>query len=173
MLNAGRLVSTVSDALDIPLLPALDVRSPDVLVTVPAVLDVTLTETEHDELGATLPLDKEIVDPPSGADTEVPTPGRPLLPSPTLPHVVVALEGVAIVTPAGRVFVNARFVTRDPLPFVIWNVSVLALPGAIVDGLNDCVNVGCANATEGASARSSRSRSTGRGGRCLRVSPRS
>ena len=45
LLNPGRSVVTVKSAVALPLLPALEVRSPDVLVCVPGVALVTLVLT--------------------------------------------------------------------------------------------------------------------------------
>jgi hypothetical protein len=124
LLKPGRFVTTVRPALAGPLLPALDVKSPDTFICVPGVLLVTSTVIEHILLPATTPAVKVIVPPPSGA-VRVP------------PHVELALAGVAIVTPAGKVSVNASRVAGDAAPLMISKVRVLTLPGPIVVGPKD------------------------------------
>jgi hypothetical protein len=104
-----------------PLLPELDVRSPDVLLWVPGVLLVTSTETEQLPDEATEPSLNVITLPPSGANS---------VPS----QVDVALAGVAIVTPAGRLSENARSWTGIESLFEMLNHSVLTLLGPIVSG---------------------------------------
>ncbi len=68
-------------------------------------------------------------------------------------QVVVAFDGAAMVTPAGRTSVNARSVTGVPDGFVIENVSVDTLPGPMVSGANTLRKVGCAEASTAAPRR--------------------
>jgi len=68
--------------------------------------------------------------PPPSAATSVPS------------QVETPFAGVARVTPAGKVSVNARSVVVLPSTSVMVNVSVLTLPGPIVLGLNVLVNAG-------------------------------
>ena len=96
--NPGRSAATVRSAVALPLLPALDVRSPDTFVWVPGTLLVVATVMAQAAKPGTTPPLRLMVSPPFGAVT-----------SP--PHVDTALAGIARITPAGRVSVNARSVT--------------------------------------------------------------
>ena len=49
---------------------------------------------------------------------------------------VLALAGVARMTPAGRLTVSATLVTSDPVPLPIEIVTLATLPAFIVDGLS-------------------------------------
>jgi hypothetical protein len=117
----GRSVATVKLALAVPLFPALDVRSPETFMYVPAEPPTTSTVSEHDAEAATEPSLKAIVPPPLGA-VSVP------------PQVVEAFAGAAIVTPAGKMSVNAKSATGDPTSLAISNRSVETPPGPIVPG---------------------------------------
>jgi hypothetical protein len=93
--KAGRPVSTVSVALASPwLLVGSDVRSPEVFV--PVAVAVTSTLIEHELGPPTPPPLRLMVVPPSGA-LSVPR------------QVELVFAGVAIVIPAGRLSVKARF----------------------------------------------------------------
>jgi HAMP domain-containing protein len=80
MEGPGRLAATVRSAVAAPLLPAVEVRSPESLVWVARADEVTSTATWHDAPGGTNPPVRVIVSPPLEA---VRTP----------PHVFVALGG--------------------------------------------------------------------------------
>lgn len=125
----GRLSATVRSAEAEPLLPALEVRSPVVFVWVPTVLLVTFTVRKQEAPAPRVPSLNVIVVPPSGA-VKVP------------PQVEVGLEPSAIVTPAGRVSVNARFVTGEPPLLLIVKTSVELLPGPMVLGWKALLNSG-------------------------------
>ena len=58
----------------------------------------------------------------------------------------VTFAGDAIVTPAGRLSVNARLPTADEPTFVMLNRRVVTLPGPMVSGENTLLKVGCASA---------------------------
>ena len=131
LLKPGRVVSTVKSALAGPLLPALEVKSPDVLLCVPAVLLVTFRLTIQLEFAPTLPPLRLMVVPPGGA-VSVPS-----------VQVVMALAGVAINTLAGKVSVKAKAVT--PVPEAVLSmvkVRVLAEPGPMVLGEKALLKVG-------------------------------
>jgi hypothetical protein len=131
LVNPGRFVATVKSALAVPWLPAFEVRVPDTFMCVPGVLLVTLTVTLQVALAMTCPLLKEIVVPPAGAVT------TPLV------QVVPAAAGVAMVTPAGRTSLKARFMTPVECALLLMTkVSVLTLPGPIVAGEKLLVKVG-------------------------------
>jgi hypothetical protein len=147
LLNPGLSATTVRVADALPLLPACEVRSPDVFTYVPGVPIVTPTLIVHAVCPANLPSLREIELPPSGA-LNVPS------------QLETALDGVAIVMPLGRLSVNARPLTGPVDPFVIVNWSVLMLPGPMVLGANDFVNVGrfadCATASHGEKTKHAR-----------------
>ena len=67
--NPGRVDTTVRVAMAVPLLPALEVRSPEVLTYVSGTLAGAITSTviEHELLGPSSPSENEMVVPPSGA----------------------------------------------------------------------------------------------------------
>ena len=65
--NPGRPTSTFSVADAAPLLPALEVRSPDMLTYPPPALPVTSTLIVQLVEAAIEPVVREMVDPPSGA----------------------------------------------------------------------------------------------------------
>ena len=102
-------MSTIRLSEAVPLLPALEVRSPDVFMNVAsiALVAVTLTITVQPLVAPTLPFVKVIVEPPSAAT---------IFP---MTQLVMAFAGVARVTPASKVSVNARSVTGVPLSLVM------------------------------------------------------
>ena len=131
LVKPGKVARTIKSSVAVPLLPAEDVRSPDVLVWVPTVPEVTLTLTVHTaSLPPSRPPVKLMVPPPSGALT---TPSR---------QVVEPFAGSAIVTAPGRMSVNARLVTGVVSPFVIVNTSIDTLPGPMLSGVNTLEKVG-------------------------------
>jgi hypothetical protein len=119
--NPGLFVATVRSAVAEPLFPALDVRSPDVLVWTPTVPLVTSTEMLQLPKAPTTPSLNVIVPPPGGA-LRVP------------PHDVAAFAELAITTPAGRTSVNARSDTGEETKLTMSNLKVETLPGPIVSG---------------------------------------
>ncbi len=141
LLNPGRSSSTVRVATAVPLLPALEFKSPDVFT--PVTEAVTFTSTVQLLLAPSFPPVRLMLVPPSGAATTASV------------QVVVATAGVAIVIPNGKMSVNARSLTGDALASVMVNVRVAVLHGPIVAGLNDLAKLGgCAAA--GAAARRTR-----------------
>jgi len=118
----GRSSAMVSVAVAGPLLPAVDVKSPETFWCDPRVLPVTSTVIWQLEKAPTAPSVSVIVVPPSGA-VRVP------------PQVFERKAGAAMVSAAGRVSVNARSVSGCGLSEVIVNVSVLTLPEPMVPGL--------------------------------------
>jgi hypothetical protein len=120
----GRSAATVRSALAGPLEPLSHVRFDVVFVCVPTVELVTLTVITQELEGARSPASKVIDEPPLAAVTE-----------PT--HPVEAFAGEAIVTPAGRLSVNARPRAPVEVEFVMMNCSVVTLPGPMVLGTKD------------------------------------
>ncbi|MEZ5584471.1 MAG: hypothetical protein R3F37_18430 [Candidatus Competibacteraceae bacterium] len=126
LLKPGRFVVTVKLALAVPLFPKLEVKSPEKFMCVPAVLLVTSTVTvQVVPLPPTTPPVSVMIVPPSGA---VRVPPRSPMQSEE------AFAGLAIVTAAGRLSVNARPVAGTESLLVIVKVNVLTLPGPMVLG---------------------------------------
>ena len=111
LLKPGRLAATTRSAVAVPLLPALEVRSPETLVWVAIVLLVTLTKIEQAWPPERLPPESVMVVPPAGA-LSVP------------PQSESAEAGSAIVTSAGRLSVNASPETDEPEKFSMSKRSV-------------------------------------------------
>ena len=130
LLKPGLLVATVRSSVAEPLLPALDVRPLVVLVCVPGVLLVTLTEITQLPATPKRALLKEMVVPPSTASRIASA------------QSVKAFAGVAIFIPAGKASTNARSVTGFGSKFVIVKERVLPLPGPIVLGKKTLLKVG-------------------------------
>ena len=129
LVNPGRSVATTRSALAGPLLPALEVKSPETFMCVPAVLLVTSTKMVQLPAAPTPPSLKLIEPPPAGA-LRVP------------PHNVAAFTGFAITTPAGRLSAKARSDTGDAVWLVMVNRKVATLPGPMVDGTKTLLNEG-------------------------------
>ena len=144
--NPGNAPETIRSAVAAPLLPAEDVKSPDILLCVPSVLEVTSTETVQLELPPTPEPGSPVnvmVAPPSGA-LSVP------------PQVADALAGVAMNMPAGKLSLNARLVSGLALGLVMVKTSIVVLPGPMLSGVKTLLKVGsagCASAAVEAAAR--------------------
>ena len=131
LVNIGQALLTVKLAEAVPLFPELEVRSPVVLVCVPAVLLVTFTLIVQNELAPILPSLTLIDVPPAGAIIIASV------------HELVMTGGEAIVIPAGKLSIKAKSVT--PVPdevLLIVNVKVLTLPGPISVVLKDLEKLG-------------------------------
>ncbi len=129
--------TTVSTAvlLVVPAPPSVEVTLPVVLLLVPAVVPVTLTENVHD-------------DPAAGDAVSVP-PDRLMLPLAAvavivpLPQEPVTLGVAATTKPAGRLSVNATPLKGlKVFGLVMVKLSVLLLFSAMLVGLNDLPMVG-------------------------------
>ncbi len=107
--------------LAFPLLPALEVRSPEIMLNGPSAKRVTPTLAEQLALAPNEPPVKVIVFPPSVA-SKVP------------PQSLMGLAGLLKTTPAGRFRLNLRSFIAVPLLFWISNVSSLQLPIPTVSG---------------------------------------
>lgn len=139
LVKPGRSVATVRSAVAAPLLPALDVRSPETLVWVPTFELVTSTSTVQVAPAATSPSENVMVPPPSGAM------------SVAGPQSVVGAAGSARTIPAGKVSVKPMPVAGLPPPLLsMVKTSRLALPGPMVAGEKDLENEGWAAARPGA-----------------------
>ena len=130
-----RRLATVRVAAAVPLLPALEVRSPLVLSKLPATVPTTSTATEQDDMAPTDPPLKVTVEPPDGADSAEAT-----------PQVVLALGGEARTTPAGRLSTKARSPTGAPDLLEMVKLSRLALPTPMVSGEKAFEKLGWATA---------------------------
>ncbi len=129
--NPGRLVATVKLAEAVPLFPALEVKSPVVLVCVPEVVLVTFTLIVHEVPEVNVPSLTVIVELPATAVTVAPE------------QSFIITGGSATVIPTGRLSVKAISVTPVPEPELsIVKVKVLTLPGPISFGLKDFENAG-------------------------------
>jgi hypothetical protein len=125
LIRPGRPASTFRVASAVPPLPALDVRSPETFWCCPSDEQVTWTLTVQEPLAEISPSSRLIVVPPAGALRIA------------LVQVLKALDGFAIVTPAGKTSVKARLSTGSEVQLTRVNWSRLVLPGPISLGVKD------------------------------------
>ena len=125
LVKPGRSVLTVKSVVVEPLFPSLEIRLLVVLVKVAGADAVTSTLMVHVVAAAIRPSVNVMVLPPSGATN-----------SPFV-HCESAWEGVAIVTPTGRVLLKAKSVTGETGSLLVMvKVKVLILPRPIGLGVN-------------------------------------
>ena len=123
LVKPGRSAATVRSAVAGPLLPALEVRSPETFMYVAATLAVTFTTIVQVWNAPTIPSARVIVPPPSGA---VCVPRQEL----------ETKAGAASVTPDGRVSLNANWLAGAlDSALLIVKVSALTLPEPMVAGV--------------------------------------
>ncbi len=135
LMVGGATTVSIAVLLVVPAPPSVEVTLPVVLLLVPAVVPVTLTENVHD-------------DPAAGDAVSVP-PDRLMLPLAAvavivpLPQEPVTLGVAATTKPAGRLSVNATPLKGlKVFGLVMVKLSVLLLFSAMLVGLNDLPMVG-------------------------------
>jgi hypothetical protein len=136
MLGATGTGFTVKVAVPVlPVPPSVDVTLLVVLIFVPVVVAVTLSETAHDEFAAMVPPVRDTL-PDEATAVAVP------------PHVLVRAGVDATVRPAGRVSVKASPVSATAFELAIVMVSDVLPPTVIVETPNALLILGAVTAVK-------------------------
>ena len=131
LLNPGGVAVTVRVSDADPLLPNVDVRSPDVFAYIPGRSATVSTETVQLAAAATVPPEYDTVPVP---DTAVRVPPE---------HELIAFAGAATNNPAGRLSVKSRLLAAAALAALsMVNVSVLTPPTEVEAGAKALLNSG-------------------------------